>query len=142
MTPDPDLEALRSAKLHTLQALASRQPPTALPPAGVLEATDASIDQVVAQQPLVAVDAYATWCGPCKVFAPAFARAAQDHPRIAFAKVDVDRNPRFARWQQIQSIPTLLLFARGRLVGRIAGALRPNDLDDVLEQLEHLETHA
>lgn len=144
MTTDPELEALRFAKLNALQALATRQPPpaTAVARAGVLEATDASIEQVVAQQPLVAVDAYATWCGPCKVFAPTFARAAQAHPRVAFAKVDVDRNPLFARSQQIQSIPTLLLFAHGRLVGRIAGALRPNDLDDVLERLGRLETTA
>lgn len=144
MTTDPELEALRFAKLNALQALGTRQPPppTAVAPAGVLEATDASIEQVVAQQPLVAVDAYATWCGPCKVFAPTFARAAQAHPRVAFAKVDVDRNPLFARSQQIQSIPTLLLFAHGRLVGRIAGALRPKDLDDVLERLGRLETTA
>ncbi|MFA5943096.1 MAG: thioredoxin family protein [Candidatus Thermoplasmatota archaeon] len=137
MTNDPTLEAIRNAKLLELQAISARAAPSARP-AGVLEATDASIADVVTKQPLVAVDAYATWCGPCKVFAPTFARAAQAHPRVAFVKVDVDRNPRFAGQHQIQSIPTLLLFARGTLVGRINGALRPPDLENVLAQLEAL----
>lgn len=140
-TTDPDLDALRAARLQDLARAAQGVAPTARP-AGVLEATDASVAQVIAQQPLVAVDAYATWCGPCKVFAPTFARAAQAHPRVAFVKVDVDRNPRFAGEHQIQSIPTLLLFARGTLVGRIAGTLRPNALEDVLGQLETLEATA
>lgn len=143
---DPELEALRAAKLRDLETLAAlRQAPTAAPgavPAGVLEATDASILDIIAKQPLVAVDAYATWCGPCKVFAPTFARAAQAHPKVALVKIDVDRNPRFASAFRIQSIPTLLLFAQGRLAGSIPGALRPNDLDAVLTRLEHLETQA
>lgn len=144
--PDPDLDALRAARLQELQAraapAAAPAPDLAPRPAGVLEATDASIARVIAHQALVAVDAYATWCGPCKVFAPTFARAAQAHPRVAFVKVDVDRNPRFAAQHQIQSIPTLLLFAHGTLVGRIAGALRPDGLSDVLGQLEALEATA
>ena len=137
--PDP-LDALRAARLKHLMAHSDggRHPNPTRHDAGVLEATDSSIAQTIAERPLVAVDAYAPWCGPCHVFAPTFERAAKAHPRVTFVKVDVDRNPRFAHLHQVQSIPTLLLFARGTPVGRIAGALRPSGLEDVLRQLEAL----
>lgn len=133
---DPELDAIRQNELRRLQERLRAAPPAAA--AGVLEASDATIEQVIAQQPRVAVDAYATWCSPCKGFAPTFVAAAQAHPGIAFVKVDVDRNPGFARRHGIRSIPTLLLFVNGRPVGRIPGALRPQDLEQVLRQVEAL----
>lgn len=134
---DPEPDAIRQNELRKLQdALRQHAAPTAV--AAVLEATDASIEHVIAQQPRLVVDAYATWCGPCKTFAPTFTAAAQRHPNLAFVKVDVDRNPDFAQKYGIQSIPTLLLFAAGRLVGQIPGALRAPGLEQVLQQLEVL----
>ena len=72
----------------------------------------------------VVVDFWAPWCGPCKMMAPAFARAAAElEPDVRFAKVDTERHPDIAAQYGIRSIPTLILFANGREQARISGAL-------------------
>ena len=72
----------------------------------------------------VIVDCWAAWCGPCKMFAPVFAQAAQTlEPDFRRAKLDTDANPQTAARLGIRSIPTLLAFRGGREVGRISGAL-------------------
>lgn len=72
----------------------------------------------------VIVDCWAAWCGPCKMFAPVFAQAAQTlEPDFRLAKLDTDANPQTAARLGIRSIPTLLAFRGGREVGRISGAL-------------------
>lgn len=72
----------------------------------------------------VIVDCWAAWCGPCKMFAPVFAQAAQTlEPDFRLAKLDTDANPQTAARFGIRSIPTLLAFRGGREVGRISGAL-------------------
>lgn len=72
----------------------------------------------------VVVDFWADWCGPCKMMAPAFARAAGDlEPAARFAKVDTEAEPSVAARFDIRSIPTLILFKGGREVARQSGAL-------------------
>ena len=72
----------------------------------------------------VVVDFWADWCGPCKMMAPSFARAAAElEPDVRFAKVDTERHPDLAAQYGIRSIPTLILFANGHEQARISGAL-------------------
>src|SRR3954471_7293714 len=87
---------------------------------------------------IVLVDFWASWCGPCRSFAPVFEAAAEQHPDIVFAKVDTEAQQQLAAAAQIQSIPTLMAFREGVLVFRQAGALPPAVLEDLIGQIRGL----
>ena len=92
---------------------------------GPLVVTDATFGADVERSPLpVLVDAWAAWCGPCRMIAPAIEElAAELAGRVRVAKLNVDENPGTASRFDIRSIPTLLVIAGGREVDRIVGAL-------------------
>ncbi len=70
----------------------------------------------------VLVDFHADWCGPCHAMAPILEQVAKERDDIVVAKVDVDANPRTADAHGVQSIPTLLVFRDGHVIGSIVGA--------------------
>jgi thioredoxin 2 len=76
----------------------------------------------------VVIDFWAEWCGPCKMMAPHFAAASRDMPTVRFAKVDTEAAPRTSAGFGIRSIPTLILFNRGREVARVSGAMPAGEL--------------
>jgi thioredoxin len=87
--------------------------------------TDASFqrDIMESSEPLILVDAWAPWCGPCRAVAPLLDQlAAESQGRYAIAKLNVDENPRIATQFHISSIPTMLIFKHGKLVDRLIGA--------------------
>lgn len=84
---------------------------------------DADLDDAVRRYPLVVVDCWAPWCGPCHMVAPVIAELARDYVgRIVFAKLNVDQNPATAMKYGISSIPALLVFSDGQLTDTIIGA--------------------
>ncbi len=100
-----------------------------------VEVNDALFAKMVTKTSIpVVVDFWAEWCGPCKMMAPEFAKAAAAmEPRVRFVKVDTERNPVTANQFRIQSIPTLMLFSGGRPVAQTAGAMSAAQLQQWIE---------
>jgi len=89
-----------------------------------IEVTDATFMNVIQNHPIVVVDCWAPWCGPCFMIAPILEELAGDYAgKIVFGKLNVDENRSVAMQHQIMSIPTLLVFKKGQLVDRIIGAM-------------------
>lgn len=78
----------------------------------------------------VLVDFFATWCGPCKMFAPIFGEFAEEHPELECVKIDVDVLGDVARKYGIMSIPTVILISGGVEKKRNVGTLDPDELEE------------
>lgn len=104
--------------------------------------TGADFETTVANNPIVLVDFWAAWCGPCRAFAPTFEAASAKHGEIVFGKVDTESEKDLAQAARIRSIPTLMAFRDGILVYSQPGALRAADLDRLIDQVQGLDMDA
>src|SRR5512144_1283452 len=86
----------------------------------------------VEEHEIVLVDFWASWCGPCRQFAPVYEKASDQHPDIVFGKVDTEAEQALAAAAHITSIPTLMAFKGGSLVYSQAGALPATGLEQVI----------
>lgn len=101
--------------------------------------TEATFEAAVNGEGIVLVDWWASWCGPCRAFAPVFEAASERHTDVVFAKVDTEGEQWLASRAQILSIPTLMAFRDGVLVFSQPGALPPAALEQVIAAVRDLD---
>ena len=104
-----------------------------------VELTEAAFEETVATNDIVLVDFWASWCGPCRQFAPVFEASSEEHPEIVHAKVDTEAEQGLAAAASITSIPTLMAFRGGVLVFNQAGALPKQSLEQVIQAVKGLD---
>ncbi len=105
----------------------------------IVNVTEATFVETVKKDGIVLLDWWASWCGPCRMFAPIFEAAAAAHPDIVFGKVDTEAEPSLAEAFRIRSIPTLMAFRDGVLLFAQPGMLPANALADLIRQLLALD---
>ena len=131
-----ELEEIRAKRLADLRSLAEEQAlrKTSKP----VHLTDANFDSETALGGVALVDLWAAWCGPCLRIAPVIEQLAADYAgKIRVYKLNIDENPLTPGRFGVQSIPTLMIFKDGRVIGRLVGpppAILKGEIDRVLEE--------
>jgi thioredoxin 1 len=103
------------------------------------EITKDSFEGIIEQNDIVVLDCWASWCGPCKTFAPIFEAAATRHPGVLWGKLDTENQGELATAFGIRSIPTVMVFRQGILLFQQAGVLPAKALDEIIGKIQALD---
>jgi thioredoxin 1 len=98
-----------------------------------------NFEETVTGPGITLVDWWASWCGPCRMFAPVFEAASDQHADVTFGKIDTEDQPELSMAAQIASIPTLMAFRDGILVFSQPGALPAPALEQVIQAVRDLD---
>jgi thioredoxin 1 len=127
---DSEMQQIREKKLVDMMQRARTQLQSAKNDGRPIILSDASFSSEISKHPLMVIDFWAAWCGPCRLVAPIVEQLAKEYSgRVAFGKLNVDENPLTSQEFQVESIPTLLIFRDGEAVDGIIGAVPKHQLE-------------
>jgi thioredoxin 1 len=101
--------------------------------------TTETFDQTLADNDIVLLDFWASWCGPCRTFGPIFEKVSEGHPDIVFGKVDTEAQPKLAAAFGVQSIPTVVVVRDSVVLYSKPGALPEAALEDLVSQVRAID---
>lgn len=104
-----------------------------------IDMTTESFEETITNNDIVFVDFWATWCGPCKSFAPIYESMAEKYPDIVFAKVNTEEQQELAAQFQIRSIPTLMIFREKVILFAQPGMLMEQQMEELIQQVKELD---
>ena len=104
-----------------------------------VELTKDNFEPTVMGNDMVIIDFWATWCGPCKSFAPVYEQMSEKFPDVVFAKVNTEEEQELAAHFQIRSIPTLMIFREQIILFSQPGALPGNALEEIISKAKQLD---
>jgi thioredoxin len=104
-----------------------------------VDMTTESFEDTINKNDIVFIDFWASWCGPCKSFAPIYETISENHEDIVFAKVDTEAQQELAAQFQIRSIPTLMIFREKVILFSQPGMLGEQQMEDLIKQVRELD---